>query len=73
VANALFDENWDGRPIRLIGVSLSSLVSGAEKQQELFDADQHRRKMTEAVDSIRDKFGDAAIVRAGALQWGNDE
>jgi hypothetical protein len=29
--------------------------------------------MTEAVDSLRDKFGDAAIVRAGALQWGRDE
>lgn len=73
VANALFEENWDGRPIRLIGVSMSALVSGAGKQRELFDADQHRRKMTEAVDSLRDKFGDAALVRAGALQWGNDE
>ncbi|HEY6572698.1 MAG TPA: DNA polymerase IV [Candidatus Eisenbacteria bacterium] len=73
VANALFDENWDRRPIRLIGVSISSLVSGAEKQQELFDADQRRRQMTEAVDSLRDKYGDAALVRAGALQWGNDE
>ena len=73
VANALFDENWDGKPVRLIGVSMSSLVSGAGKQRELFDADQHRRKMTEAVDSLRDKFGDSVLVRAGALQWGRDE
>ncbi len=73
VANALFDENWDRKPIRLIGVSMSALVSGAGRQRELFDADQHRRKMTEAVDSLRDKFGDTVIVRAGALQWGNDE
>lgn len=73
VASALFDENWNGTPIRLIGVSMSSLLSGAEKQQELFDSDQHRKKMTEAVDSLRDKFGDSSIVRAGALQWGNDE
>ena len=73
VSAALFDENWDGRPLRLIGVSMSGLVSGAGKQRELFEADAHRRKMTEAADSLRDKFGDAALVRAGALQWGNDE
>jgi DNA polymerase-4 len=73
VANALFDENWKGHPIRLIGVSMSGLVSGAGKQRELFNADAHRRQMTEAVDSLRDKFGDTALVRAGALQWGNDE
>jgi DNA polymerase-4 len=73
VATALFDENWDGRPIRLIGVSISSIVSGAGKQRELFDVDQHRRTMTEVVDSLRDKFGDSALVRAGALQWGSDE
>jgi DNA polymerase IV len=73
VASALFDENWDRRPIRLIGVSMSGLVSGAGKQRELFDADEHRRKMTEAVDSLRDKFGDTSLVRAGALQWGRDE
>ncbi|HEU4334258.1 MAG TPA: DNA polymerase IV [Candidatus Eisenbacteria bacterium] len=73
VASALFDENWDGRPLRLIGVSMSGLVAGAGKQSELFDADAHRKQMTDAVDSLRDKFGDAALVRAGALQWGRDE
>jgi DNA polymerase-4 len=73
VAGALFDENWDGRPLRLIGVSMSGLVAGGGKQRELFEADAHRKRMTEAVDSLRDKFGDAAIVRAGALQWGRDE
>jgi DNA polymerase-4 len=73
VANALFDENWSGHPVRLIGVSMTGLVSGAGKQRELFDADAHRRQMTEAVDSLRDKYGDTALVRAGALQWGRDE
>jgi DNA polymerase-4 len=73
VATALFDEHWDGRPLRLVGVSMSGLVSGAGHQRELFEADAHRRQMTEAVDSLRDKFGDSALVRAGALQWGNDE
>ncbi len=73
VASALFDEHWDGRPLRLIGVSMSGLVSGAGRQSELFARDERRRAMTKAADSLRDKFGDAVIVRAGALQWGSDE
>lgn len=73
VASALFDEHWNGRPLRLVGVSMSGLVAGAGQQSELFQADSHRRQMTEAVDSLRDKFGDSSLVRAGALQWGKDE
>lgn len=67
-ASSLLDENWDGRPLRLIGVSVSGLVASGEAQQpSLFDQDEHRRKMTKAVDSLRDRFGDSALVRAGAL------
>jgi DNA polymerase-4 len=73
VAAALLDEHWDGRPLRLIGVSMSDLVAGAGVQHELFQADAHRKQMTEAVDALRDKFGDSAVVRAGALRWGSDE
>jgi DNA polymerase-4 len=73
VACSLFDENWDGRALRLIGVSMSGLVAGGGRQRDLFEADAHRKRMTEAVDSLRDKFGDSSIVRAGALQWGSDE
>jgi DNA polymerase-4 len=68
-SSALFDENWDGRPLRLIGVSVSGLVaSGNAEQPSLFDTDERRRKMIEAVDSLRDRFGDAALVRAGAIK-----
>jgi DNA polymerase-4 len=68
-ASALLDENWDGRPLRLLGVSVSGLVeSGGAEQPSLFDNDEHKRKMTEAVDSLRNKFGDASLVRAGVLE-----
>jgi nucleotidyltransferase/DNA polymerase involved in DNA repair len=68
-ASALLDENWDKRPVRLIGVSASGLVpSGQAEQPSLFDSDEHRRKMTEAADSIRNRFGDEALVRAGSLE-----
>lgn len=68
-SSALLDENWDGKPLRLIGVSVSGLVaSGNAEQPSLFDTDERRRKMIEAVDSLRDRFGDAALVRAGAIK-----
>jgi len=67
-ASALLDENWDGRPLRLVGVSISGLVPGAGLHQHgLFQEDEHRRKMVEVVDSLRDRFGDHAIVKAGVL------
>jgi DNA polymerase-4 len=68
-ATALFDENWDGRALRLIGVSVSGLVQADGGVQEcLFASDEHRRRMIAAVDSLRDRFGDSAIVRAGVLK-----
>ena len=68
-ASLLLAEHWDGRPLRLIGVSVSGLVSAeGYYQPSLFGEDQHRRKMLEAVDSLRDKFGDGALVKAGVLR-----
>jgi DNA polymerase-4 len=70
-ASALLDEHWDGRPLRLIGVSVSGLLAAEGfRQHDLFSTDEHRRKMIETVDSLRDRFGDAALVRAGALHPG---
>jgi len=68
-ATLLLDEHWDGRPLRLIGVSVSGLVSAeGYYQQSLFGQDEHRRQMLEAVDSLRDKFGEHSLVKAGVLR-----
>lgn len=68
VAMELFRENWDGRPLRLVGVSVSGLASAAgHYQHELFSPEEHRREMIDAVDSLRDRFGDHALVKAGVL------
>ena len=68
-ATLLLDEHWDGRPLRLIGVSVSGLVAAeGYYQQSLFGQDEHRRKMLEAVDSLRDRFGESALVKAGVLR-----
>jgi DNA polymerase-4 len=68
VATELFRENWDGRPLRLVGVSVSGLASAAGYyQHDLFSPEEHHRKMIDAVDSLRDRFGDHALVKAGVL------
>jgi DNA polymerase-4 len=68
VATELFRENWDGRPLRLVGVSVSGLAEApGYRQHELFTPEEHRKKMTDAVDSLRDRFGEHALVKAGVL------
>ncbi len=64
----LLDEHWDRRPLRLVGVSVSGLASASGYyQHDLFQPEEHRWKMIEAVDSLRDRFGDHALVKAGIL------
>ena len=66
----LFDELWDGSPIRHLGVH-TSRVSREERgrQMSLFDNTDYEKmeKMDQAVDAIRKKFGKNAIMRASFL------
>ena len=59
-----------GQRIRLLGVAASGL--GDERQLSLFDAgpDDRRRRVTEAADAVREKFGSKAIRRARLLDAG---
>ena len=59
----LFDKNYKGRPVRLIGVRFSHLVEG-QYQQDLFETSEDRQKLYEAMDKLREKFGDSTIKRA---------
>ncbi|MBI1799196.1 MAG: DNA polymerase IV [Candidatus Eisenbacteria bacterium] len=68
VARELWRLNWKGGPLRLLGVSVSGLERVAtENQCELFDGDRRSRSLIEALDRMRDKFGEASVVPAGAL------
>ena len=67
----LFDELWDGTPIRHLGVHTGRVSKeGASRQLSLFDHTDYDRleKLDGAVDRIREKFGADAILRASFLK-----
>lgn len=73
IACQLFDELWNGKPIRLLGIRTAKLVSNQEPQQlNLFDYQQStshdkHKKLDIALDTIRDKYGKDIIKRGSLL------
>lgn len=70
----LFDECWDGSPIRLLGVSASKLTKEHTRQISLMDSRFYIKqgKLENAVDEIRKKYGEDAIFRASSLEKNSD-
>ncbi|GIP37983.1 DNA polymerase IV 1 [Paenibacillus sp. J31TS4] len=71
-ARRLFDRHWTvGEPVRLLGITLQNLTPKAEAaiQLDLFDYEKAARKekLNEAMDHIRDKFGEQSLLTAGML------
>lgn len=66
----LFDELWDGRPIRLLGIQTSHTREEEARQLSLFDDNGYEKweQMDQAVDEIRRKFGSDAVKRASFLK-----
>jgi DNA polymerase IV len=69
VARALWREHWQGAPLRLLGLSASAFESADEEQLELFVADERGKALQDALDKVRDKLGEAAVVPAGSLAY----
>lgn len=66
----LFDEIWNGTPVRHLGVHTGHVSKdGANRQLSLFDHTDYEKleKLDQAVDAVRLKFGADSIVRASFL------
>ncbi len=79
VACELFQELWDGQPIRLLGIRTSKLVADdAPEQMSIFDLqnnltkdnakDEKHQKLDKALDEIRKRYGQEAIKRGTFLK-----
>ena len=67
----LFDEKWDGTPIRLLGVSTAKASrEESGRQMNLFDTTDYEKleKLDKAMDTIRQKYGTKAIQRASFIR-----
>lgn len=70
IACRLFDELWDGSPIRLLGVRSTKLYEDtAARQLDLFQNMDYEKqsRLDKAVDDIRSKYGCNAIKRASFM------
>jgi DNA polymerase-4 len=78
VACDLFTELWNGEPIRLLGIRTSKLVDESTPEQmnlfefaETLEKEEPKRvkykKLDEALDKIRKKYGDDAVKRGTLL------
>jgi DNA polymerase-4 len=66
-AKLLFARHWDGLPVRRVGVSLTDLQPDDPVQLSLFDDTERRLALERAMDRIRERFGQASILRAASL------
>ena len=57
----------DGRSFRLIGAGLTELIDADLVENDFFSGEQRRLKGEKAVDSLRDKFGAAALVSGRSI------
>src|SRR4029078_5074305 len=65
----LFRKSWTGKAIRLLGVYAQSLESGEGQTSLLDEAKNERwRKTLEAVDKLRDKYGDTTVSLAAGMK-----
>jgi len=66
----LLKKAWNQyRPIRLIGIRLSDLCSGSY-QINLFEDNEERIRLYQAMDNINFKFGDKTVCRAAGMEIG---
>lgn len=77
----LFDELWNKKPVRLLGIRTAKLVDESEPEQlSLFDMQfeiktdkpkksmEKLKKLSKAMDEIRERYGADAIVRGSILE-----
>ncbi|RSL30882.1 DNA polymerase IV [Salibacterium salarium] len=63
----LFEEYWDGYPIRSVGITLDQLVPDTFRQLSLFHPIQDKEVLNHTIDDLKERFGNDAILHASSL------
>ncbi len=68
----IFNQFWNGSPVRLIGVSTGKIIPASSATRQLSFFDDHKmekwEKLDKTIDNIRSKFGNDAVKRAAFLE-----
>lgn len=70
VSKTVFDEFWDGRNIRLLGLRLDDLVEQQTKQLSLFEVEEDKEKeekIDKIIDEINKKYNHKVINKASLI------
>ena len=71
VARQLFDQVWRRNPVRLLGVGVPSIRPDGGESFDLFtsaECVERKRRLSEAVDRIEERFGHGKVIRARTLR-----
>lgn len=70
----LFDQLWNGNPIRLLGVQTSKATNESHRQYSLFETQNVEKlsKLDAAIDKIRNKYGEDSVMRASFVHTTDD-
>ena len=74
-AMALFDKGWKKDPLRLIGVTVSSLGEDSNMQLSILEkADDYEKssRLDRSIDALREKYGKDILKRAALLKKDED-
>lgn len=66
---ALFDQIWDGSPVRYVSVSLGGLQEGEFEQNNLFEEplkEVKKNKQDKVIEELQNKFGFKAVFKASS-------
>lgn len=72
VSCGLFDEKWNGEPVRHIGIHVTQLCTNEFYQCSLFDNgnSEKERDLDKTLDKIRSKYGSGSVIRSSFLHSG---
>jgi len=73
VARSLFDEMWQGEPLRHFSINLSQLVSNDFFQLSILESSNKKEELLDkTIDTIRLKYGQNSVIRSCFLYSGID-